>query len=165
MNDQYVHGEAELRMALHGLRRDIAPERDLWPGIAQRLQPQSSVAVRQSRGWPLALAASMLLALGLTWQVDTQPARPIPVGQPVSGALPTQAEALTLHYEAALREFDMAAVPGSWQASLQVLDHSAEQVLIALRQQPDSQSLLDRLRRIYARRIALSRRAIFALGA
>ena len=40
MNGKHEIGEAELRMALHALRRDIEPERDLWPGIAARLQPR-----------------------------------------------------------------------------------------------------------------------------
>lgn len=162
MNEQRASGEAELRMALHGLRQDIAPARDLWPGIAARLSPQSAVASRQPRTWPWALAASMLLALGLGWQGGLRSVRPVPVGPSQPAAMPTQAEALTLHYEAALREFDVAQVPESWQQGLRALDHSAEQVLAALRLQPDSQQLLERLRWIYARRIALSRRALFA---
>ena len=37
MNERTPIGEAELRLALRGLRHDIEPARDLWPGIAARI--------------------------------------------------------------------------------------------------------------------------------
>jgi len=163
MNDIQDIGEAELRLALRGLRRDIEPSRDLWPGIEGRLRPQRPVA-RPARIWPWALAASMTLALGLAWQGSGPVApRPVPVATPMAAAAPitSEADALTLHYEAALRELDVASVPASWQAGLQALDHSAALVQAALRQHPDSPQLLEQLRQLYARRIALSRRALF----
>ena len=58
-------------------------------------------------------------------------------------------------------ELDIGSVPASWQAGLEALDHSAALVQAALRQHPDSPQLLEQLRRLYARRIALSRRALF----
>ena len=162
MNGKHEVGEAELRMALHTLRRDIEPGQDLWPGIAARLQPQRPTA-RKLKAWPMAIAASMLLALGLAWQGGMQqPARPVPVSPPVPGGLPMEAEALTMHYQAALRELDMPSVHASWEPGLEALDNSAAQILSALRQSPESTQLLERLRQIYARRIALSRRALFA---
>ena len=57
-------GEAELRMALRGLRRDVEPGHDLWPGIAARIAslPQQAHSVRQSPRqrwmWPLATKMS-----------------------------------------------------------------------------------------------------------
>lgn len=163
MNNEYGIGDAELRMALRGLRREITPERDLWPGIEARLLPQRQmVAHRPARVWPLASAASMLLALGLAWQSDPQGARPVAVSGQAVTVLPQEAEALTEHYQAALRELDMRATPASWQPGLEALDRSAMQVREALRQSPDSALLLEQLRQIYARRIALSRRAVFA---
>lgn len=163
MNDIHDIGEAELRLALRGLRRDIEPSRDLWPGIEARLPPQRPVA-RPARIWPWALAASMTLALGLAWQGSGPVApRPVPVATPVAAAQPitNEADALTLHYEAALRELDVGSVPASWQAGLEALDQSAALVQAALRQHPDSPQLLEQLRQLYARRIALSRRALF----
>ena len=161
MNGKHEVGEAELRMALHALRRDIEPGQDLWPGIAARLQPQRPAA-RKLKAWPMAIAASMLLALGLAWQGGMQqPVRPVPVSPPVPGGLPMEAEALTMHYQAALRELDMPSVHASWEPGLEALDNSAAQILSALRQSPESTQLLERLRQIYARRIALSRRALF----
>lgn len=159
MNDRHDIGEAQLRLALRGLRRDIEPEHDLWPGIEARLPRQRTVR-RPTRVWPLALAASMLLALGLAWQSGPQEARPVAID--TQAPMPEAAEALTVHYQAALRELDVRAAPLSWQPGLEALDRSAEQVREALRQSPDSSLLLEQLRQIYTRRIALSRRALFA---
>lgn len=165
MNGKNEIGEASLRMVLQALRRDIQPERDLWPGIAARLSPRVQAARPPRRVWPLAMAASMLLALGLARQEAPESVRPLAVDAlaPVRAAsLVSEAEALTLHYQAALRELDVRAVPASWQPGLEALDHGAGQVLAALRHSPQSPQLLERLRQIYARRLALSRRALFA---
>ena len=165
MNGKNEIGEASLRMALQGLRRDIQPERDLWPGIAARLSPRVQATRPPRRVWPLAMAASMLLALGLARQEAPESVRPLAVDAlaPVRAApLASEAEALTLHYQAALRELEVRAVPASWQPGLEALDHGAGQVLAALRHSPQSPQLLERLRQIYARRLALSRRALFA---
>lgn len=164
MNAKHDLGDAELRMALHALRRDIEPERDLWPDIAAKLAPQRAVRPRRSTVWPVALAASMLLALGVAWQGSLpQSAPPAEMETRVAAApLPKEAEALSTHYQAALKELDVSSAPASWQPGLEALDRSADQVLAALRQSPESAQLLEQLRQIYTRRLALSRRAIFA---
>lgn len=165
MSTQHDTGEASLRMALQALRRDIEPERDLWPGIAARLSPQRVPARPLRRIWPFAMAASMLLALGLVRQEAPALARPVVVeARAPGGAAPaaaSEAEALTRHYQAALREMDGRAAPASWQPGLEALDQGAMQVLAALHHSPQSPQLLERLRQIYARRLALSRRALF----
>ena len=71
-------GDAELRMALRGLRQDADPGQDLWPGIAARIAalPRQATAAPSQRAhrwlWPLATAASLLLAgvLILYWVYD-----------------------------------------------------------------------------------------------
>lgn len=164
MSGQHDIGEARLRMALLALRRGIEPGHDLWPGIATRLSSQSVVARPPRRIWPLAMAASLLLALGLARQGGPDMARPVAVAALAPAAVApvaSEAETLTLHYQAALRELDVGAVPASWQPGLDALDHGARQVLAALRQSPQSPQLLEQLRQIYARRLALSRRALF----
>lgn len=171
MSGQHDIGEARLRMALLVLRRDIEPGHDLWPGIATRLSSQSVVARPPRRVWPLAMAASLLLALGLARQGGPDMARPVAVAASAPAAVApapaavasvaSEAEALTLHYQAALRELDVRAAPVSWQPGLDALDHGAQQVLAALRHDPQSPQLLERLRQLYARRLALSRRALF----
>ena len=165
MSGQHDIGGASLRMALQSLRRDIEPGHDLWPGIAAKLSPQPVAARPLRRIWPFAMAASMLLALGLARQGVPDQVRPVVVSTSAPAAVvpvASEAEALTLHYQAALREFDAGAMPVSWQPGLDALDHGAQQVLAALRLHPQSPQLLEQLRQIYARRLALSRRALFA---
>ncbi|WP_240126684.1 hypothetical protein [Thermomonas alba] len=186
MSNPHETDDIALRLALRGLRREIDPGRDLWPEIAARLQAQGATppptrlrSHRRGWQWPLALAASLALALGLAWQLRpgvtvgsgspqsaTQAPMPaastIAVAADTHAALPPEAALLTRHYEAALAEIGLRQVPVSWQPGMQALDRSAEQIRQALREQPDSRLLLERLRQTYARRIALARRALYA---
>lgn len=187
MSNPHETDDTALRLALSGLRREIAPGRDLWPGIAARLPAQAAATplptrlppYRRGWQWPLALAASLALALGLAWQlrpgVTAGPGSPPSAAQAappaaLAAAAPTdphatlssEAALLTRQYEAALAEIGLHQVPASWQPGMQALDHSAELIRQALREQPDSRLLLERLRQTYARRIALARRALYA---
>jgi len=86
---------AELAAALRGLRNDVPPARDLWPGIAARLEPRTGApaitpgttadarpgppppaaprrdgrrrARRRNAGY--AVAAALVLAVATTWQL------------------------------------------------------------------------------------------------
>lgn len=177
-------GDTHLRWQLRGMRQDLPPQRDLWPQIAARIRstrasstvtevPRRSAALRQARPrWaPLALAASLLLAVGIAWQM-----RPLPEGvasPPVQTArssarrasaklLPREAEAMAREYDAALQELQ-AATPQGLQprvetAALQELDRSADQIRDALRRDPGARFLFERLRRTYAQRLALIQR-------
>lgn len=160
--------EAELQLALRALRRDFTPTRDLWPQVAARLQEPGDLRpapiLRSAHPGAFALAACLLLALGMAaW---LRPADWPGAGYPLaasaqSAALAPEVAQLTRHYQAALRELDTGRVPASWQPGLRALDQSAEQLRQALRVQPDSPLLLDRLRQVYTRRIALARRALY----
>lgn len=166
--------EARLRWQLRGLRRDVPPQRDLWPRIAERIAATPVAATRMAtprrgigRGWaPLALAASLLLAIGLAWQL-----RPLPgpaAADTVSNApggrlVKREAEAMTREYGAALRELH-ATTPGTIRppsevAALRTLDRSAEEIRAALSRDPDARFLLQRLHSTYAQRLALTQRA------
>ena len=175
MNEHQPVGEAELRLALRGLRRDAVPGNDLWPGIASRIAslPQQAQAPRPRahRGWwSLATAASVLLAVGVTWKL--QPAAPTSAaaGTPIATApsirnaplVQREAETLTVQYQAAMRELDAQSVPAGWQPGLDALDRSAAEIREALQRDPNSRLLLQRLRDTYTRRLALSRRALYA---
>lgn len=176
MNEEHAGiGEAELRMALRGLRRDIEPGHDLWPGIAARLQSlpqQHAQAARKARPawlWPVATAASLLLAIGMVWQLKpTGPAVTVVSAraQASRAADPAtlvqrEADSLTVQYQAALREIAPQPVPAGWQPGLDALDHSAVEIRSAMQRDPDSRLLLQRLRDTYTRRLALARRALY----
>lgn len=175
---QRVPGEAELRLALRGLRQDADPRQDLWPGIAARIAvlPRQALAAPPRRTprwlWPLATAASLLLAVGVTWKMQPATLSPDASGAAIAttaaGAgrqaplVQREAEILTVQYRAALRELDPQAVPAGWQPGLEALDRSAAEIRGALQRDPDSRLLLERLRDTYTRRLALSRRALYA---
>lgn len=172
-------GNDALAFRLRGLRRDLAPQRDLWPGIAAQLaqRTQSAVATpasshathaaaasprrarRHSRSAPWALAASLVLAVGVAWQQRPQLDAPAPSTQ----LLPRAAQAMTAEYDAALRELE-ASAPAATQAdpTLRELDRGAAQIRTALSRSPESRFLIERLRSTYEKRLQLTERA--ALG-
>jgi hypothetical protein len=163
--------DASLRLQLRGLRRELAPERDLWPGIAARIAVAPAATHRASprRFAPWALAASLLLALGVAWQLRP----PAPVAAPLASRQAPQqaparligreAEAMTREYSAALHELQAsapdAATPRKEQPALRELDRSARQIRTALARDPDARFLLERLRRTYSLRLELTQRA------
>ena len=169
-------GDAEMRMALRGMRCDIEPGHDLWPGIAARLHalPQhSGHAQRKSRPgwlWPIALAASVLFAVGMAWQIS--PVKPTAVVVPqiadtssvIQGETLLQREAdnMTVHYESALREMELQPIAAGWRPGIEALDRSAIEIRAAMQHDPNSRLLLERLRTTYTRRLVLARRALYA---
>src|SRR5690606_39855929 len=68
MRPESMRTESELRLQLRGLRREIEPARDLWPGIQARIAQLPAQARGSARGThatrlaPWALAASLVLA-------------------------------------------------------------------------------------------------------
>ena len=154
-------GDARLQLALRGLRRDVPPGRDLWPDLAARLAKtpqQAPVAARPRRWMPaFALAASLLVAVGVAWQL-----RPIAAPEASSDLIQREAQAMTREYRAALLELERSAPPPAASPvtpALHELDRSAAQIRGALARDPDARFLLDRLRSTYAQRLALTQRA------
>lgn len=170
-------GDADLPMQLRGLRGEHLPQRDLWPGIAARLaqRPVSPVdadgvahdvahdvvPLRRSRALrlaPFALAASLVLAIGVSWQ--QRPDAALALAGAEATMIQRQAHALTREYEGALRELQAAGTPAAPAgATLEELDRSAEQIRTALARDPDARFLLDQLRRTYEKRLELTQRA------
>jgi hypothetical protein len=163
-----------LRFGLRALRQDVAPANDLWPSIAQRIAATPQVAPAPvRRSWrplaPLAMAASLALAVGIAWQVRP-PESPVAQSAPIQGRLaqtrPVQtrliareAEAMTLEYQAALKVIDaVAPTAGKTAPELQVLDQSAAQIRTALARDPNARFLLNRLQSTYTRRLELTQR-------
>ncbi len=63
------------------LPKEVEPSRDLWPGIAARLGEARQETRPRSVGWPMALAAGVMVAAVsalLTWGLVREPA-PAPV--------------------------------------------------------------------------------------
>lgn len=154
--------ESRLRFALRELRRDEPPANDLWPGIAARIAhtpqraPRPHAATTGQRLLPWALAASMVLAVGIAWQLRPPAAAPDARTSPLA----QEAAALTREYEAALTELDHAGPADD--AALRELDRSAATIRAALARDPDARFLLDRLQHTYRRRLSLTQRLLQA---
>lgn len=154
-HDPTPPSEDALRWQLRALRQDTLPARDLWPDIAARLasMPQQAPAPKRRALAPFALAASVLLAVTVTWQLQRAP-----TGDAV---IQREAAALTRDYTGALAQLDVQA-KGSpeYGPALHALDVSAAEIRHAIATDPNARFLLDQLRRTYARRLALTQRAV-----
>ena len=165
--------ESELRLQLRGLRRDLEPATDLWPGIQARIDRlPAQAAASPARGKhatrfaPWALAASLVLAVGVAWRMQPPPAPAATTGIDIVGAvsIDREAAAMTAEYRAALQELQAStprrSVARPEQPALRELDLSALQIRDALAMDPQSRCLLERLRRTYSLRLELTQRAI-----
>jgi hypothetical protein len=162
LHDDRPIDDARLRWALRGLRRDALPEHDLWPQIAARIAGEPARQSPKRRidtrfvGW--AMAASLLLAVALVWQL-----RPAPQAPGDDTLIAREARAMTSDYSGALQELTASApVATSGDPALDELDRSAAQIRHALARDPDARFLLDRLRHTYALRLALTQRAVLS---
>ena len=164
--------ESELRLQLRGLRRDLEPAGDLWPGIQARIArlpaqapvPAARRGSHATRFAPWALAASLVLAVGVAWRTQPPPA---PAPGATAATVPSmdrEAAAMTAEYRAALQELEASAPQLSSarpdQPALRELDRSARQIRDAIALDPQSPFLLERLRRTYSLRLDLTQRAI-----
>lgn len=168
--------DASLRLRLRGLRRDVEPGNDLWPGIAARLgeaRPGEAGTKRAPRRpgartlAPWALAASLVLALGVAWRMQPPPAPAAPdagaARAPVH-VVAREADAMTREYRAALQELQAVAPPVASsdpaRPALRELDRSAREIRAAIKRDPGATFLLDRLQRTYTLRLELTQRSL-----
>jgi hypothetical protein len=156
--DKSLPSDADLRWQLRQLPRELDPAHDLWPGIAAGIDSRGQ---HGSRRWlvALAMAASLVLAVGIAIRVAPfhREAAPQDLTAQVVRA---EAHSMTRQYQAALRELNGAPMPSALKPSLQTLDQSAAQIRQAIAADPDSVFLLHQLQKTYARRLALTQRAI-----
>lgn len=155
--------DESLRWKLRGLRQDQPPERDLWPDISARIaalpprqaeEPKQRLTSGVRRFAPWAMAASLVLTVGLAWQA-TRVAPQDPV-------IPREAASLTRDYQGALAQMQGAEAHPEFGVALQELDRSAAQIRAAIEHDPNATFLLERLRRTYAKRLALTQRAVMS---
>jgi hypothetical protein len=159
------HGQDEdtLHWQLQRLRRDVEPGADLWPGIAARLsakpqQPARGQRRRLRRSAPWAMAASILLAVGVVWQLGHQ--APDRAPSSVEPLVLQEAQSMTQQYQRDLAGVQQAETHPEMATALEDLDRSAAQILSAIARDPNASFLLDQLRRTYVRRLQLTQRAL-----
>ena len=161
-HDDGAQTDETLRWQLRGLRRDLQPQADLWPGIAARIAaaPRQAAAngePRARRFVPWAMAASLLLAVGVVWQMMPAAQQQAPAGNPM---IRQQAVSMALDYERAFARLQQADTHPEMHSAFGELDRSAAQILSAIDDDPDATFLLEQLRRTYARRLQLTQRAV-----
>lgn len=154
-----------LRWQLRALRRDVPPQQDLWPAIAQRLQEQPRQAAPRAR-WitPVALAATLVLAVGVVgfWRGAELSVERAPTAVPRATLVQLEVQGMTREYQAAMLEVGATQPPAELQPAFDELDRNAALILDALAHDPNSRLLLEQLRRTYARRLALAQRLAYA---
>ena len=153
-HDSIPPSDEALRWQLRALRQDMPPTRDLWPGIAAKLAAAPVPSGRRTRRVaPFALAASVLLAVTVTWQLQRAPEG--------DALIQREAAAMTRDYIGALAQMDaQAKASPDYAPALHALDQSAAEIRHAIATDPNARFLLEQLRRTYARRLALTQRAV-----
>lgn len=160
MSETNINDDA-LRWQLRALRKDVPPQRDLWPDIAARIAatPRETPlrTTKRNTRWfaPAAMAASLLLAVGVVWQGGLLPGP----GSATDPLMRQEATALTREYQGALQAMPQTRSSSAYAPALRDLDSSAAKILVALEHDPNARFLLEQLRRTYARRLALTQRA------
>jgi hypothetical protein len=185
MNIEHDHDAPlpdELRRSLRALRRDTAPERDLWAGISARIsgiqgqvQSAAPAPMPSSRALPaqplhahrgrrsrrlvgLATAASLVAVLAIGWGVFRPSVDAPSPAATASTPMLREAAHMTREYRTAWRAFDARRPAGVDTSALHEIDRNAAQVRAALHQDPDARYLFERLQSLYALRLDLSRR-------
>lgn len=140
---------------LRALPREREPAQDLWPGIVTRLQTPLA-SQRRRRGWraPLAFALAASLALIAVFALRLAPSDPGPA--PRNDLVQREADAMSREYGAVFDQLGPLPVP--LQPAAAELERSADNIRMALREQPDAAFLLARLRSTYEQRLRLGQR-------
>ncbi len=136
--------DAELQKQIDNLQSEIKPSRDLWPGIEHALEHQRQTAEKPKSIKPYAFAASLALAMLLTWKVDFNKSE---VVAKVS-AIDTLTEQYDQHKQTMLVSFgrpDLTALPIDMQKQFADLQAARESLLTALKDDPENANLLNLL--------------------
>lgn len=144
----------ELQRRLRDLRTDVAPQRDLFPAIAARIQGRqlSTTRVRRRSPWLYAVAAAILVSVITV----------IGVGQLATPRVDTDLAQQSVD-PATLPGMNAAAVaaaPGGdprLAAATRVIDDARSQLELAIAERPDAVFLVSLMNRANAQQMKLER--------
>ncbi len=166
------------------LPREVAPQRDLWPGIVARLGAESRGHAPRSFGWPAALAAGFLVAAVsalLTWGLVRETGPPADTGVMAGGAA-SQAAVMPVNYgansalgaeqlearDALLADFQVRfaelapATREAVLANLAIIQKAADEIDAALARDPASGLLNELLVGTYQQELQLYSKVVTA---
>jgi hypothetical protein len=164
------------------LPKDVAPARDLWPGIAARLGEERRATAPRSFGWPMALAAGLLVAAVsalLTWGLlrepltpadvlaggDAAPAAVVPVSYGANSALGAEQlaarDALLVEFQSRFAQL-APETREAVLANLAVIQKAADEIDAALARDPASGLLNELLVGTYQQELQLYSKVVTA---
>jgi hypothetical protein len=162
--------EQQFAQTLSQLDSNIQPERDLWPDIAARLEPQhqhkpeyaAAPAATQDKRTGLrhwASAAALVLVALIGWQLAIVPTSP----QQTASAPNAELLLLQLYEQQKSRQLAqvVAVAEGfdNWQQQLVIWDQAIAQVRRALQFYPDEPQLLAQLQQLYQQQLCFIQQA------
>lgn len=166
------------------LPKDVAPSRDLWPGIAARLGEERRATASRGMGWPAALAAGLLVASVsalLTWGLVRESRTP-PDAEVLAGGTVAPADIRPVSYgansalgadqlaarDALLAEFQARVARlapetrESVLANLAIIQKAADEIDAALARDPASGLLNELLVGTYQQELQLYSKVVTA---
>lgn len=165
--------ELEYRRLLKTLPHAIEPDRDLFPGIAARLEARATARTQRRGLFPFAAAAGFTaVAIAAGWiALQRLPSADVPTASVAESAPMMLREARALR-----AEFDAALIAGTsdrWTqlreqsdprfvAAWTELDAAEAELSEALEQDPDARFLLNRLKQVQEQRLHLTQKALSA---
>jgi hypothetical protein len=141
-----------LNEELQNLQRDIAPSRDLWPGIDHAINSSNTYAVPK----PLAIAASILLVVSLAFSAGLYLNRPLDNRRDATALIALLQSDHERNKQALLVEYEnQTALAPDWEGQMEQLEQAEEAIYEALREDPDNIELLKILRQVQTKQIEL----------
>jgi hypothetical protein len=147
--------DTDLLAQVDALPNELAPTRDLWPGIEQAINAKSQIkpAANDSHwhNWSRTAAAFVPAAFVLMfWLQDSPSPTDFPESVTAIGAgFELQKRQLLRHVNAE------DSVVYNWQGSLSELESAEQAILNALQSQPEDPALLKMLAQIYQQQLGL----------
>jgi len=175
-----VESALRLQAAARSLPRSSAPERDLWPGIASRIEDRRIVrgdfenpsASRPRRLWMAAAAAAILIfSVSLAYRAGLERGRPQTAQAPpvessyvqaAYGNLGSDLELARNQLRSTLDERQSELSPETWSVvedNLRVIDDAIARIEVALADNPNDGRLNRQLAMAYRQQISLLQRA------
>jgi hypothetical protein len=149
MNDRKF--ESTLAEELQKLEKEFQPARDLWPGIDHAIN-NNTVTISK----PLAIAASLLLALSLTLSGGLYFNRPASDTQGAEGLIALLQTEHEKNKQSLLVEYqNQTALAPDWEDQMQQLEQAEQAIYEAFNEDTENIELLKILRLVHTKQIQL----------